>query len=355
MKHITLSQKGVYTLLSVLFSVVFTLNAADNVDQWSWLYRKKFNEKQRETNRSKTETYFAKEDIPHFTQLIFSWNAFRPSNGYFSFFIQARDAESKKWGKWHHVADWGAEIQRSFNSKSDGLTKYVHVRLETESQKLSDAFRLKVTAISGANLFGIKEFAFAITNYNLFKPEKLGEQITQLPSVYISNVPQISQFELAHKENARICSPTSCTMLTRFLTESSTDPRDFADNAYDHGLDAYGSWPFNIAHAFEQSGGTISFFTTRLNSFAMLYHQLSRGIPAVVSVRGWLPGAPKIYRHGHLLVVVGWDKKTKEVICHDPAFATHEKTVQRYPFESFVRAWEASRRLVYWSELSHSA
>jgi len=314
------------------------------------VYRKQFNATQQEANRSKTGIYFSKEGIPHFTQLIFSWNAFRPSSGYFSFFIQARDAASKKWGKWHHMADWGAHIQRSFNSKSDGLTKYVHVRLETEAQKVADAFRLKVTSTSGADLSLIKEFAFSIADYNLFRPETCNEHIAQLPSVHIQHVPQISQFELAHKESGRLCSPTSCTMLTHFLTSNTIDPCEFADNAYDNGLDAYGSWPFNVAHAFEHAGGNISFFTTRLNSFTMLWQQLSRGIPVVASVRGLLSGAPKMYRHGHLLVVVGWDKKTKEVICHDPAFPTHEKTLHRYSFSSFVHAWEASRRLAYWAE-----
>ena len=168
--------------------------------------------------------------------------------------------------------------------------------------------------------------------------------------VVVKNVTKISQFALNHADSSRICSPTSCTMLTRYLTGYLIDPIDFAKKSYDKGLDAYGSWPFNMAHAFEHSNGKNWFFNTRLNSFTELHRQLTRNIPVVVSVRGTLPGAPKSYNQGHLLVVIGWDAQKKQVVCHDPASEKHYQTLKQYAFNDFIKAWELSHRLVYWVE-----
>lgn len=321
---------------------------ADN--QWSWLYRKQFvnNQMHRKFNKKQAELLFAKENVPLFSQLLFSWNALRPDDGHFSFYVQVRNAQTKKWGAWHHMADWGDQIQRSYITKSDGVARYVYVRLETGPSVLADAFRVKIAGSHNINMALIKECVVSVANYYQFKPERVDKHITQLSSVHIDGVPKISQRLIDHKDKDRVCSPTSCTMLTRFLTKQSFDPMEFASNAYDTGLEAYGSWPFNMAHAFEQADARAAFFTTRLNSFATLHQQLKRGMPTIVSVRGRLPGATSGYKHGHLLVVVGWDAKKQEVLCHDPGFYTVEQTFKAYPIKDFLRAWESSRRLVYW-------
>ena len=147
-----------------------------------------------------------------------------------------------------------------------------------------------------------------------------------------------------------MCSTTSCSMLVSFLMNTMVDPLDFAQHSLDSGLNAYGSWPFNVAHAFELCGGKYFFSVARLPSFRELHHHIYRGIPVVVSVRGYLQGAPKVYSNGHLLLVVGWDAKRKQVICHDPAFKKSRKTLKRYDIASFLSAWERSHRLAYIAE-----
>lgn len=318
--------------------------------QWSYIHQKTFSQAELRKNKNKKELVFTKQNINNFSQLIFAWNALRPKNGYYSFFVQARNARSKKWGKWHRMVEWGAKKQRSFYSKSDGFSKYLYVRLETERSKLADAFRVKIEGNNGACLDGVHGFTATTVHLGKFKSELLELSAKRLQSVYVTQVPRLSQLALKHPEKKRLCSPTSCTMLTHYLTGQRKNPIHFAQNAFDQGLDAYGSWPFNTAHAFEQCNGSMLFFPTRLNSFTEIHQQLKRGIPVVASVRGMLPGAPKSYDNGHLLVIVGWDAATREVICHDPAFKTHKQTLQRYPVHRFVRSWESSRRLVYWAE-----
>lgn len=323
---------------------------AGSTQAWASLFSKNFSSAEMDANRSKSQLSFSREDIPLFSQLIFSWNAFRPSKGYFSFFVSARDAQTGKWGSWHRMFDWGAHIQRSYLSKPDAFSHYDFVRLEIDSRGLSDAFRIKVVPNDGASLEKIKLLAVSVANLHEFKAEAIDQSMLRLQSVHVKNVPMIAQFALEHPKNDAICSPTSCSMLTGFLMGQAVDPIEFAAKAYDEGLQVFGSWPFNMAYAFELCKGSYRFYTARLNSFARVHHRLKMGIPLVVSVRGPLEGAERPYRNGHLLVVVGYDAKKREVIAHDPAFKTDRETERRYPLKSFLEAWERSRRLAYIAE-----
>lgn len=315
--------------------------------QWASLFHKKVTPQEAMVAQHQNRYFFCQEQVPLFTQLIFSWNAIRPPKGYFEFFVQARNEQTKKWGVWHRALRWGRGIQSSHATSSDGFTKYEHVRLETEHAEYADAFRLKVVGRHGASCANLKAVSITTINMRQFRTELLGGGLMQLPSVYLSRVPELSQMAVNHKDNKRICSPVSCTMLTQYLMGSPIDPIAFANASYDTGFDAYGNWAFNVASAFEFCKGRYWFFHTRLNSFTDLHKQLMRGIPAVVSVRGELPGAPQSYPHGHLLVVVGWDNKSQRVICHDPAMGIPGKTMRAYRLKDFVKAWEQSRRLAY--------
>lgn len=317
--------------------------------RWTWFYSQSLSSKTVTSIDSKRCIQFSKTNVAPFSQLIFSWNAHRPRNGHFSFWVQTHDAAKKQWGKWHHMMDWGVGIQKSYISDSDGYTKYVHVRLEHESGKKSDGFRIKMCAHNLADMHDIKSAGVALSNYDLFETEDIAH-LKRLSSVYVTGVPKVSQFLLDHPDNKRLCSPTSCWMLTHYLCEQQVTPEIFADNVFDSGLEVFGSWPFNVAHAFERCDGNNFFFTKRLDGFIDIYGQLRRGLPVVVSVRGAIKGAPKAYENGHLLVVVGWDAKRKRVICHDPAIPDHKRVLIAYPVESFIRAWERSFRLAYWVE-----
>ncbi len=329
---------------------LFLFSMQNTHAQWAHLFHKKITTDEAAYARRHNCFFFTKSDLPMFSQLLLSWNALRPKKGHFSFFVQARNAHTLKWGSWHRMFEWGKDLQRSHVTTSDGFSKYVHVRLETEAFQLADGFRIKVVGAKGTSLSLLKGLAITTVNMNAFKPEYVTRDLSQLSSVSVSNVPKISQISLNHPEHQRICSPVSCTMLSQFLTKNKVDPIHFAQRSFDKGLNSYGSWPFNMAHAFERSKGKAWFYNTRLNSFRDIHKQLKRGIPAIVSVRGTLAGAPRPYPHGHLLTVVGYDADAKEVICHDSAKEGHENVEQRYSLADFLRSWEASRRLTYWVE-----
>lgn len=284
-----------------------------------------------------------------FTQLVFSWNSLRPERGYFSFWVRARDAKNGKWGSWHRIIDWGSDVQKSYATTSDGIAKHVHVRFEAEPSIRLQGFQIKAKAHSGAQLSLIKGCAVSLSDFEQMVTEK-DVDVASLSSVKIAHVPFKSQFLLEHPDGDRICSPTSLAMVMEYMTKQTVDVHAFAKNVYDHGLQAYGSWPFNTAQAFHDTNGELWFFVTRLASFKHLHDFLKNNVPVVVSIRGPIAGSARPYLGGHLLVVIGFDADKKEVICRDPAFDSLDNYETRYPVSDFLVAWERSRRLAYIAE-----
>lgn len=322
-------------------------NATVHQDSWTWMLQKKFTPQELQDAEKKHDFMFVKQGLPAFTQLMFSWNAFRPAEGHFTFYVQVRDAKRQTWGSWHKMAEWGAGVQRSFASTAKDAVKYLHVRLEANPGHEADAFKIRVQASTGADLSQFRSFAVSLSNFHQFKESSIDNMIRSLPSAHVANVPKQSQFRVPYSRNDSICSPTSVGMLIGSLTDQKIDYCKLVRGSFDNGLNVHGSWPFNMAHAFEQCKGNVHFAVGRLHSFAQLHERLKKGIPVVVSVRGHLYGAPKVYEKGHLLVVIGWDAKRKQVICHDPAFKSNHKVLKRYTIASFLRAWDRSHRLAY--------
>jgi len=281
-----------------------------------------------------------------YSQLLFAWNAFRPTRGTLSFFVSARMKDTGKWGAWHHAIDWRKDAQQSFLTPSDGYSSYHHVRLEIEPGQQADGFKLKVVAHDGAQLDWLKRFVVTTVDSKRYQQES-SALYAQKQSVYICGVPALSQMKLDHQDAGRMCSPTSCAMLAGYLLNVGHNALAMGQPIYDAGLDTYGSWPFNVAHLFERSNGSYAFFHTRLNSFDELYQQLHNGIPVIVSIRGVL--ANRSYPHGHLVVVTGFDATTQEVVCNDPAHEDEKMVKTRYALKDFLVAWQNSRRLVYWA------
>ena len=337
--------------MGILFVVVASQQIAhSSLVPWTFCLKKKFTHELSPTRLEYTYHLQKKDPIPEFSQLLCSWNALRPARGYFRFWCRAHDALGNTWLPWHQMYEWGDGIQQSFVSKKPGASDYIHVRLEMPPKKFADGFEIYVEPIDGADLCLIKMISVAISKFPLFEPEKIGSQHATLRSVHIAQIPRSSQMILKHSNADVLCSPTSLSMVTSFLGKTPIDAVKFANNVYDDGLKAYGSWPFNIAHAFEKLNGAVYFNVERLHDFCSLHAHLCNNIPVVVSVRGYLKGAPKSYPHGHLLVVVGYDRKNKKVLCHDPAAPLNSKVFKRYDLRSFLAAWERSHRLAYIGE-----
>lgn len=333
------TKKGVKLFILAISAVQFVYA------EWTWQHFFTFTPSECQVHQKKKIILIERKELNLFKQAVLSWNAERPKQGYFSFDLRVRNAKNGVWSDWHHMADWGS-VQRSYFDNGDGICQAHYVRLELEKNKYADAFMIRVSAHNEASLDLVHGCYLSLSNYEKFKQEST-INLCSLPSIMIKKVPRLSQLLVDHQRNYHICSPTSCAMVIQFLTGCQVCPADFADAAYDEGLDTYGSWPFNIAHAYELSGKKYLWYVTRLDSFEDLYHHIEKGVPVIISVRGEIEGAPKSYPHGHLLVVVGWNKRTQTVVCHDPAAKKQKQVVHHYSLNNLLRAWDRSYRLAY--------
>src|SRR3990167_5212477 len=124
-----------------LFFTFFNFYAAAH-SEWTRIYKQIF-----DCKKYTTKQIFIKNQHSSFlfSQLVFSWNAQRPPQGFFRFSVRVRTAQTQKWSRWHTMIEWGAHIQRSFHSKSKRGTKYNYVRLET-GKHIADLFEIRVEA-----------------------------------------------------------------------------------------------------------------------------------------------------------------------------------------------------------------
>src|SRR3990167_9126465 len=316
---------------------------------WTWNYEKHISVSEAKQLADKKQFVYIKEGTPKYTQLILSWNAHRPKQGHYTFYVQPRNAVTKQWAKnWIKMMEWGDQIQRSHCITKEPEANYFYVRLEGAGSEYSDAFKIKAECNNGASLENLRLINVCISDLLNFMHQD-PDGLENLQSVEIKGIPRFSQFELGHKDADRMCSTTSLAMLLSYFTKRDTDPLEVAKGSYDDGLDAYGSWPFNTAHAFERHSKKF-FKVQRLPSFKDLHGYLIRGIPVIVSIRGFIPTGALDYQSGHIILITGLNGKRKRVICHDPAFPSSRKVRHEYALGDFLKSWERSNRMAFVAE-----
>jgi len=352
-------------MIKKIVSMILFFTLVIHSKEWSSIHKKFFTD----TNTSE-QLVFEKTKIAPFTHIILSWNALRPAAGYFTFEVQAHNTQTNQWTPLYKAIEWGHQKQLSFHNNAvtkDRHSHYVNIRLEMLNGATADGFRVYCSAAKGADVSLVKMIAVNTLNTQLFAPEIIPKK--KYKSIHIKNVPYASQFLIKHPKFSELCSPTATSLLVSFLTNTPQDAVSFAHGAYDAGLQVYGSWPFNTAHAYEQAKGKYWFYVQRLNSWSDLYKKLTQKIPVVVSVRGVLPGAPKAFPGGHLLLIVGYDAKTKRVLCHDSSalfkyynkdtnsmiytgstLLDEKEAIRSYDLNDFITAWEKSFRTAYIAE-----
>jgi hypothetical protein len=288
-----------------------------------------------------------------FTELILSWNSSRPMRGFFSFWVRVKH---RKWLGWRKLIVWGKNTQKSFSNEQKRLLCHSkHVRVEMQKKRLGYEYEIKIVAHNEANIRRLKVLFVNATNWNNFREQR---PRSMLPSTLIKNVPKKSQWWLPHKRAKDLCSPTSLGILASYLANKyrfsfftsvnfNKNTARFAQRAYDSSLNIYGNWPLNVAQAYIETMGRILYRVERLNNFEALHRYLTKKIPVAVSIRGRLRPNTYSYDNGHFVVVVGWDRKTRRVICIDPFFRGKQDIVRRYRARDFIRAWGKSRNLSY--------
>ncbi|MBI5274790.1 MAG: C39 family peptidase [Chlamydiales bacterium] len=272
-----------------------------------------------------------------FNRFIISWNGTR--------FLHPCHIEISllydTWTDLVRYATWGVGIQRSY-SYQDSQDRFRICQDEIIINDMSYK-KMKVHVTDSSSIHRLYLSALQEEAFN----EYADDEIIDSDTVILSPKHRYSQFGLNLEYSHRICSPVSLMNAMSFLDVAlEEDPSLFVNGVYDQAFDIFGNWVLNVAH--------VSSFlkkynpkVERLSSFKGIYRQLCNHKPVVVSLSGLLTGAPQSYSQGHLVVVYGWDNKTKQVCCIDSAFAFHDQTQVKYDCYEFINAWKIKKYLTY--------
>ncbi len=294
------------------------------------IYRKNF-------KNTKAHQKFLKKHLPPFSELIISWNANRPTQGQYLFYVRVF---INHWSSWLLYAVWGSNGQMSFSENIENIK--LHQDTLEIIEKQATGFQIKIITEGNASFSQLRSLHVYANGQKQPTPK-----IDEFSSLLLP-VSGLSQMILQHPRNQDLCSPTATTAVVRYLTKNPfIDPLEFAQKSYDQGFDIFGNWVFNIAQAAAELGKGWNCWVERLEDFDSLYQRLLLGTPVVVSVRGPLQGSALPYAKGHLIAVIGYDATTKQVLCMDPAFPEDSKTLVRYELSNFMESWERRNNIAY--------
>lgn len=284
--------------------------------------------------KSPIEQEWKEENLIPFDELIISWNALRPVEGKFLFYVSVK---TNKWSPWLLYASWGSNGQSGFLSTTQIAPVRVYQNaLEVMKGEKATAFKIKIITEGSATLDSIHGLHVYANGGGI---RELQKPVSCSTSIYLQ-VSGLSQVTVNHPRYKALCSPISTLAVTRYLlNNSAVDPIGFAQNIWDSGFDIFGNWVFNVAQASIHLGFGWDVWVERLDGFDDIYYHLAQGTPVVVSVRSPLPGSARSYAKGHLIAVIGYDSLHQKVICMDPAFPADSQTHVSYDLSDFIKAW----------------
>jgi hypothetical protein len=299
-----------------------------------------------ESEKRKNSFIWKETPLNPFNELIVSWNAERPTQG--AYLIQV-SLFIGKWSPWVNYAFWGSSDQCTFKKHlhESSLNVYQDT-IEVLNGYKVNGFKVRVVAEKNSSLEKFKDLYASTTDHSTHTITP-----TVSENIYVNlEVKGLSQIALKDERHLRLCSPTSTTAVIRFLTNSlDLSPLEFANHVVDSTFDIYGNWILNAAQASYKLKNIGYCYVVRFTAFDQIIDQLRKGYPVVVSVKGPLNGSAAPYESGHLLVVKGYDSKTQEVFCMDPAFPTNELTHVKYALSDFLTAWSRRQGIAYVFEM----
>lgn len=273
------------------------------------------------------------ENIDPFNELILTWNGSRPILGNYEIYVSVK---TEDWSPYLLYASWGSDFQSSYLSTLEDCPVRVYQdAVEVLKGEKATGFQIKIVGENGAELESLRSVHVFTNNLRQSSLEN-----GSFSEFILLDVQGLSQRILPHPRALDLCSPVSTTSVVRYLSKNKDlDPISFAQRSWDKGFDIFGNWVLNVVEASSLLGEHWNCWVERLSGFEEIYAKLLEKTPVVVSVRGPLVGSALPYAKGHLLVVIGFDPLTQNVLCMDPAFPNNIETLVSYPLKDFLDAW----------------
>ncbi|MDE3046551.1 MAG: C39 family peptidase [Verrucomicrobiota bacterium] len=295
------------------------------------------------TDRDRLSREFTWEfpETAPFNELILTWNAKRPSEGRYSFFVSLH--QQGQWSPWLYTNEWGDLGQIIFlDAPADSFAASVTDAVKPK-QGMADGFRIKVVAAEVDNLSGLQHLWATISNLSEFRARPLDRE---LDLILLPNAPRQSQITLRHPRSLDLSLPTAMsTAMNTILQRKAVNPSEFCEQVIDSDTDFYESWVLNAAEASNQLGSDYAVRVERLADFETLHTYLLNGSPVLIPIRGSLPGGPRLYYMPHILCVIGYNPEERKVYCIDSGFPSDKSTFVSYKIEDFLRCWNNQKNI----------
>lgn len=302
-----------------------------------------------QNNIQDTKTFiWTQESVEKFDELIVSWNATRPSEGYYLLHLSV--LVDGLWSPWLKYAQWGNCYQRTFSSEEENsFAKTFQDTLDVLEGQKASGFRVHIEACDGADLNQWKTTHACIS----CREDRIKDVMLYEEKCVNLAVSHLSQMSIEHPRNDHLCSVAATTAVLRFLKGNrEIDPVKLAEKVFDSNFDIYGNWIFCTAQAGEELGDKWFSWVGRIANFDEILKQLQKGIPVVMSLRGPLKGAHLPYKNGHLVAVVGYDPLSQKVLCMDPAFPEGIDKPVSYALNDFLQAAKRRGYMTYFFDKS---
>jgi uncharacterized protein YvpB len=268
-----------------------------------------------------------------FDSLVISLNA-QLKNQSFVLVETKVKTKSDRWSKWYKLAKLRPNGKsESFASQNDAIGM-----VDVDTLCLSKpvvAFKYRVTLKGNATLGLV---AINLRDGKAARAAFPSKEKSSPAWGKTLNVPKISQMQSGSGDlRERICSPSSIAMVLGYWgIKAKLD--EISAKAYDNFADIYGNWILNSTVAGTKK--TYS-FVHRFNSINEAEKEILRGRPLIVSIayeKGELPNSPIPKTKGHLVVIVGFDKKGNFIV-NDPAANAAGGVRRTYNRKRFAKAW----------------
>jgi hypothetical protein len=293
------------------------------------------------------ETIFTSREIHSripWNELIASWNADMPTNGYLR--IEVRAIYEDRSTKWFTMGLWSGDPERH-PRESVRRQKDDDGDVDTDTLALSKlAERVQVRVTLGTDRGRKPKLKFL--SLSLLDSKAKSDPLPPNRAAWGKTIDVPERSQMAYENGSVICSPTTVSMLLAHWSKTLKRPSldhdvpEVVKGVYDPKWQGTGNWVFNTAYAGSLPG--MRAYTTRLSDVAELEDFIARGIPVGLSVcYNRLRGRSR-NPSGHLVVCVGFTENGDAII-NDPGTSKNVRKV--FPRANLIDAWSYSKNAVY--------
>lgn len=293
------------------------------------------------------ETVFTSPEMRariHWNELIASWNAEMPVDGYLK--VEARALFPDRTSRWYVMGLWSGDPK--LHPRESVLRQNdADGEVDTDTLILKQtAERFQIRLTFGSNSRRSPKIKFL--SVSLLDSRATRQALPPNRAAWGKTIDVPERSQMAYENGGVLCSPTTVSMLLAYWSGRLKQPSldhdvpEVVKGVYDPMWGGTGNWVFNTAYAGSLPG--MRAYTARLSDISELEDIIARGIPVGLSLcYNRLRGKSR-EASGHLVVCVGFTE-TGDAVINDPGTSQNVRKI--FPRANLTDAWAYSKNTIY--------